>query len=174
MGAQEIFETLSRTMDINRVTVYRILDLLTEKGLVIRLSGLGRGLVYGLAPNENHPPHPHFQCRSCGALQCMQPVSLNMDLREVQRTFPGEITGVDIRVSGTCGSCLKTERNRVKRGQKSLRMNHLSCGITTNLFPKRLARFCSMIDVNIKSICRLMSLCQRRICPCQSNKGFVG
>lgn len=109
MGAQEIFETLSRTADINRVTVYRILDLLTEKGLVIRLSGLGRGLVYGLAPNENHPPHPHFQCKSCGALQCMQPTKINMDIREVQRTFAGEITGVDIRVSGTCGNCLKTE-----------------------------------------------------------------
>ena len=115
MGAQEIFETLSRTMDINRVTVYRILDLLTEKGLATRLSGLGRGLVYGLAPNENHPSHPHFQCRSCGALQCMQPASLNMDIQEVQRTFPGEITGLDIRVSGICGSCLKTERNRAKK-----------------------------------------------------------
>jgi Fur family ferric uptake transcriptional regulator len=118
MGAQEIFETLGRTAKINRVTVYRILDLLTEKVLVIRLSGLGRGLVYGLAPNENHPPHPHFQCRSCGTFQCMQPASLNMDIREVQRTFPGEIIGVDIRVSGTCGNCLKAERKRVKKGRK--------------------------------------------------------
>lgn len=110
LGAQEILKTVSRTADIHRVTVYRILDLLTEKGLVSRLSGLGRGLVYGLAPNENHPLHPHFQCRSCGALQCMQPASLNMDIREVQRSFAGEITGLDIRVSGICGNCLKTER----------------------------------------------------------------
>ena len=114
IGAQEIFETLSRTAEINRVTVYRILDLLVEKGLVTRLSGLGRGLVYGLAPNEHHPAHPHFQCRSCGALQCLQPASLQMDIREVQRTFPGKITDVDIRVNGTCGNCLKTQRSRVK------------------------------------------------------------
>lgn len=119
MGAQEIFETLSRTTRINRVTVYRILDLLAEKGLVIPLSGLGRGLVYGLAPSENHPSHPYFQCRSCGALQCMQPASLNLDIREVQRTFPGEITGIDIRVNGICGNCLKTKRDRVKRRRQS-------------------------------------------------------
>ena len=121
MGAQEIFKTLSRTAGINRVTVYRILDLLAEKGLVIRLSGLGRGLVYGLAPNENHPPHPHFQCRSCGTLQCMQPASLNIDIRDVQRSFAGEITGVDIRVNGICGNCLKTERNRAKKEQESIK-----------------------------------------------------
>ena len=114
IGAQEIFETLSRTTEINRVTVYRILDLLVEKGLVTRLSGLGRGLVYGLAPSEYHPAHPHFQCRSCGTLQCLQPASLTMDIWEVQRTFPGKITDIDIRVNGTCGNCLKTQRSRVK------------------------------------------------------------
>jgi Fur family ferric uptake transcriptional regulator len=119
IGAQEIFETLSRTTEINRVTVYRILDLLVEKGLVTRLSGLGRGLVYGLAPSEYHPAHPHFQCRSCGALQCLQPASLNMDIREVQRTFPGKIMDVDIRVSGTCGNCLKTERSRLKKHRQA-------------------------------------------------------
>ena len=36
--AQEIFATVSRTAAINRVTVYRILDLLVEKGLAERLS----------------------------------------------------------------------------------------------------------------------------------------
>ena len=121
MGAQEIFETLSRTEGINRVTVYRILDLLSEKGLVVRLSGLGRGLVYGLAPNENHPSHPHFQCRSCGVLQRMQPASLNLALREAQRSFAGEITGVDIRINGICGNCLKTERSRTKKGREPQR-----------------------------------------------------
>jgi Fur family transcriptional regulator, ferric uptake regulator len=119
IGAQDIFQILSRTAGINRVTVYRILDLLAEKGLVIRLSGLGRGLVYGLAPNENHPPHPHFQCMDCGALQCMQPLSLSMDIREVQRSFAGEIMAVDIRVSGTCGNCLKTGGTRAKKIRKA-------------------------------------------------------
>ena len=41
VSAQDIFTTVSRTANINRVTVYRILDVLVEKGLVQRLSGGG-------------------------------------------------------------------------------------------------------------------------------------
>ena len=52
LSAQQIFDTLSRTDNINRVTVYRILELLVDKGLVDRINGGGRSFVYGLAPNE--------------------------------------------------------------------------------------------------------------------------
>jgi Fur family ferric uptake transcriptional regulator len=107
VSAQEIFATVNRTAGINRVTVYRILDLLVSKGLLERLSGGGRSLVYGLAPNEHHPAHPHFHCRSCGALQCLQPGSLKVDLRGIERCFAGEIQGVEVRVDGICKNCLK-------------------------------------------------------------------
>jgi len=112
IGAQDIFTTLSRTAEINRVTVYRILDLLVENGLVERLSGGGRSLVYGMAPNENHPAHPHFHCKSCGALQCMQPVNFNVDIKDIQRSFAGEVRSVEVLVSGICRNCLRTEQDR--------------------------------------------------------------
>jgi Fur family ferric uptake transcriptional regulator len=108
--AQDIFTTVSRTAAINRVTVYRILDRLVEKGLVERLSGGGRSLVYGIAPNANHPAHPHFHCRSCDALQCLQPGSLTVDVGEIRRSFAGEIRGVEVRVEGICSTCLKKSR----------------------------------------------------------------
>ena len=107
VSAQDIFTTLSRTAAINRVTVYRILDVLVAKGLVERMNGGGRSQVYGLAPNENHPAHPHFHCRSCGALQCLQPGSLKVDLRGIARSFAGEIQDVEVRVAGICKNCLK-------------------------------------------------------------------
>ena len=69
LSAQQIFDILSRNDNINRVTVYRILDILVEKELVDRISGGGRSFLYGLAPNENHPAHPHFYCKSCGNLE---------------------------------------------------------------------------------------------------------
>jgi len=106
LSAQDIYTTLSRTSAINRVTVYRILDTLVGKGLVERLSAGGRRWVYGLAPNENHPAHPHFHCRSCGALQCLQPGSLTVDLRRIERSFAGEIQSVEVRVDGICKNCL--------------------------------------------------------------------
>jgi Fur family ferric uptake transcriptional regulator len=107
LSAQEIFTTLSRTAGINRVTVYRILELLVEKGLVDRLSSGGRSQLYGMAPNPNHPAHPHFHCRSCGAMQCLQPGSLKVDLSGVERSFAGEVHAVEVLVEGVCRNCLK-------------------------------------------------------------------
>jgi Fur family ferric uptake transcriptional regulator len=113
LSARQIFETLSRTYNINLVTVYRILDLLVEKGLIDRISGGSRSFVYGLAPNENHPAHPHFYCKSCGNLECLNPQSLNVDMQAMQRTFPGVIENVEVRIDGVCKNCLRTERNSV-------------------------------------------------------------
>jgi Fur family ferric uptake transcriptional regulator len=113
MAAQDIFRTLKRTEGINRVTVYRILDLLAEKGLVDRLSG-GRSILYGLAPSENHPPHPHFHCKSCGALQCLQTDSISMNMAGMERTFAGEIQNVEIRINGICRACLRTDKDTKK------------------------------------------------------------
>lgn len=110
LSAQEIFETLSRNIEINRVTVYRILDLLVDKGLVQRISGGGRSFVYGLAPNENHPAHPHFYCKSCGNMECLNPQSLNVDVDPIQRTFPGLIENVEVRIDGVCKNCLRGEK----------------------------------------------------------------
>jgi hypothetical protein len=76
LSAQQIYDTPCRSDNINRVTVYRILDLLVEKGLVDRISGGGRFFVYGLAPSKNHPAHPHFFCKNCGNLECLNPLSL--------------------------------------------------------------------------------------------------
>jgi len=106
LSAQQIFETLNRADNINRVTVYRILDLLVDKGLVDRINGGGRSFVYGMAPNENHPAHPHFFCKNCGNLECLTPQSLNVDLRPMQRTFAGLIENVEVRVDGVCKNCL--------------------------------------------------------------------
>ena len=107
LSAQDIFTTLNQTGGINRVTVYRILDLLASRGLVERLRGGRRGLMFGLAPNPNHPAHPHFHCRTCGGLQCLKPESLKVDLRRIERSFAGEVQGVEVRVDGICKNCLK-------------------------------------------------------------------
>ncbi len=113
LNAQEIFETLTRNNNINRVTIYRILDLLVAKGIVKRLSGGGRSFHYGLAPNENHQAHPHFFCKQCGNLECLNPESLLLDLKPLHHTFPGLIDNVEIRLDGTCKNCLKIDKKMI-------------------------------------------------------------
>lgn len=112
LSAQDIYETLSRNHAINRVTVYRILDLLVEHGLIERLSGGGRSFFYGLAPNDHHRPHPHFYCRNCGNMHCLSPESLSVDTQPLQRTFPGQIESVEIRVDGICRNCLRSGKQQ--------------------------------------------------------------
>lgn len=108
LSAGDIYQTLAGHASINRVTVYRILDLLVDRGLVQRLSGGGRSFVYGLAPSEHHPAHPHFFCKSCGHMECLKPQSLSVDTEPMQRTFMGVIENVEVRVDGVCKTCLQT------------------------------------------------------------------
>ena len=109
LNAGEIIDILSRSTDINRVTVYRILDLLVEKKLIDRISSGGRSFHYGLAPNEHHQPHPHFYCRECGSMECLNPESLHLDIKPLNRTFPGLIDNVQVRLDGICKNCLKNK-----------------------------------------------------------------
>ena len=107
LSAQEIFITLKRTNDINRVTVYRILNLLVEKGLVERIISGDRSHRYGMAPNTNHQPHAHFYCKTCNRLECLNPNSLKLDIQSLKRTFPGNIESTQIRIDGVCKNCMK-------------------------------------------------------------------
>jgi len=110
LSAGDICNILHRTSSINRVTVYRILDLLVEHGVVDRISTGGRAFYYGLAPNEHHKPHPHFYCTICGQMDCLSPDSLTVDTSLLWKTYPGRIEKVEIRVDGICKNCEKRDK----------------------------------------------------------------
>lgn len=105
---QEIFATLERGHRMNKVTLYRILDLLVENGLVERIPGGDRTFRYGLAPDDHHR-HAHFFCKACGIMQCLSPDALAVDVPAFQLRFPALISRVDIRLDGICKECLKRQ-----------------------------------------------------------------
>ncbi len=109
LSATDIFNTLERRTPINRVTVYRILDLLVDHGVVERISTGGRAFYYGLAPNDFHKTHPHFYCKICGQMDCLDPKILEVDSDSLWKTFPGRIDKVEIRVDGICKNCLRMD-----------------------------------------------------------------
>ena len=109
LSAGDIFQTLERSGSINRVTVYRILDLLVDHAVVERLSTGGRAFYYGLAPNDFHQPHPHFYCKRCGQMDCLNPKSLKIDTNPLWKTFPGRIDKVEVRVDGLCKNCMSAK-----------------------------------------------------------------
>ena len=107
LSAGDIYKTLARSSPINRVTVYRILDLLVDEGVIERISTGGRAFYYGLAPNDHHQAHPHFYCKRCGQMDCLNPESLSVEIAPLWKTFPGRIDKVEVRVDGVCKNCVK-------------------------------------------------------------------
>jgi len=107
LAADDIYKTLERHSTINRVTVYRVLDLLVSKGIVERLSAGGRAAYYGIAPNEHHQPYPHFYRKRCGQMDCLNPDSLEVDTGRLWNNFPGRIDRFEVRVDGLRKNCLK-------------------------------------------------------------------
>lgn len=109
LTAKDIFKIVDRSQSMNRVTVYRILDLLVERKILERLSVGSRAAYYGLAPNEHHAPHPHFYCTRCGQMDCLRAEAIDINADSLKKTFPGEIKRVEVRVDGICKNCLKQQ-----------------------------------------------------------------
>ena len=107
LSATDIYNVFDRSQAMNKVTVYRILDLLVEHNILERLSTGGRAAYYGLAPNEHHASHAHFYCNRCGQMDCLRPETFSVDSEILKKTFPGEIARVEIRVDGICKNCLR-------------------------------------------------------------------
>ena len=111
LSAADIYRILERSGTINRVTVYRILDILVDHGVVDRISTGGRAFYYGLAPNAHHRPHPHFYCKHCGQMDCLSPEILNVDTEPLWKHFPGRVDKVEVRIDGICKNCQKGGMN---------------------------------------------------------------
>jgi Fur family ferric uptake transcriptional regulator len=44
-------------------------------------------------------------------MECLNPQSLHVDTKPMQRTFAGLIENVEVRVDGVCQTCLQTDQN---------------------------------------------------------------
>jgi Fur family ferric uptake transcriptional regulator len=107
MKAPEILREIKGRRPIDKVTVYRILEEFTRRGLLRRLSVDGRAYRYELAC-EHNPPHPHFQCSRCGEVQCLDPVSLDRVWTQLREPLGERADGIEIRVAGVCHRCRGT------------------------------------------------------------------
>jgi Fur family ferric uptake transcriptional regulator len=104
LRASEILELVRKRRRVNKVTVYRILEDFTQRGLLRRLALEGRVCHYELAC-EHHPPHPHFQCHACREVQCLEPVPLERMWTGLLGPVGNRADHIDIRVAGLCHKC---------------------------------------------------------------------
>ena len=92
--------------EADRVTIYRTLNTLEEKGIVHKVidrEGLSRFAMCssGCSEHKHHDEHLHFQCTSCSNIYCLSiPVEAQFNLPQ-----GFEIHQMRIYVDGICKTC---------------------------------------------------------------------
>lgn len=103
LSSDEITGLLDAT-EADRVTVYRTLQRLEQCGLVHTIKGIDgvqRYRIHGLDPEGCPGNHPHFLCRGCGNMWCMEDQRLQwVDVPEGYR-----VEGKQLLVLGLCPDC---------------------------------------------------------------------
>jgi Fur family transcriptional regulator, ferric uptake regulator len=105
VSAPELLEQLSGKSTMNRVTLYRILDLFVEHGIVQRHSVGDRAFRYCLGEKAGLKGHCHFFCTSCGRTECVAFSQLSIDPERIQRDTGGHVQHMEVRLDGLCRNC---------------------------------------------------------------------
>ncbi|MDO9205363.1 MAG: transcriptional repressor [Methylotenera sp.] len=103
----EILVRMSHHKEFDRVTIYRVLDWLTEHHLIHKISGDNRAWKFQISQNtlagQHTHQHAHLQCSACGKVIC---------IHELEPHFPSKILAkyhvesIDINIKGLCPDCI--------------------------------------------------------------------
>lgn len=108
---REIEEGLDLSLAIDRVTVYRVLEWLTQQRLAHKISADDRVWRFNAVPAEHDRQHAHFQCIACGEVICLE--DLAPDIRPCLPTGYAP-QSLEVTVKGLCSAC-GAARRRAQR-----------------------------------------------------------
>lgn len=98
----EIIERLSAGYQFDRVTIYRVLDWLTEYHLIHRIASDDRAWKFQVSlPNASHQ-HAHLHCTQCHKIICLDELQPSLP---TQITAKFQIESVDMIIKGRCPDC---------------------------------------------------------------------
>ncbi|MBT31340.1 MAG: hypothetical protein CMO01_16925 [Thalassobius sp.] len=92
------------SINIDRATIYRILQIFETEGLVIKMIDLNGTCIY-MFNNQNHndsKKHPHLRCKKCDKIVCLP--CLPNEYMDKLDDF--EINQIYFLMEGTCKECL--------------------------------------------------------------------
>ena len=93
----------AQPLGIGRATVFRLLDLLVQLGLLSRLHGPDGCRTYTLCEPEYH--HHHLVCRSCGRVTPIELGALESQIRSLAQESGFLVDAHHLEVFGRCGEC---------------------------------------------------------------------
>ena len=91
--------------DMNKTTVYRVLERLENEGAIHSFTG-SNGLTWYAKCREcdahhHNDIHPHFQCEECGKVECLE---INIPIPSIENRI---IESADVLLKGQCSDCMK-------------------------------------------------------------------
>lgn len=100
----ELERVLGKTVD--RVTLYRVLAVLEEKGILHKIFDLQGTATYALCSpacdeHEHHDRHVHFICSICNSIFCLDEINLP----KIQVPTGYQLQHVGINAVGVCAAC---------------------------------------------------------------------
>lgn len=102
--AISVVDLVSRLkQNMNKTTVYRILDRFEQDGIVHSFMGQG-GLKWyarcqGCSSRQHTDLHPHFQCQHCGQVECLH---LEYTIPQVSNR---KVESTQLLLIGLCDKC---------------------------------------------------------------------
>jgi len=93
---------------INRATVYRTLDFLSELRLIVAIR-MGGQTYYEIA---GETPHHHLICRNCGGMMQLDNALIDQLIEEVDEKYHFTIDMDHVGLFGLCEPCRRAEAER--------------------------------------------------------------
>lgn len=114
----EIRKILDSQSTVNKVTVYRIISALKNRGIIRDVLSAGGAVCFEMATSD-HPVHPHFSCTGCGTLSCLTPLTFSQVRQLLNQPDNHRVDHIEINISGLCNGCLhatKLHKQMFKKG----------------------------------------------------------
>jgi Fur family ferric uptake transcriptional regulator len=99
----EVEKRVKRAYGIDRVTVYRVLEWLTDYGLAHKIPGGDRVWRFSAAIEEHARQHAHFECSRCGTVICVDGLAIKPRIK-LPSGFRSQ--QVELTVKGLCARCV--------------------------------------------------------------------
>jgi Fur family ferric uptake transcriptional regulator len=105
LTAQEIFDGLrAESRAVGIASVYRVLDLLGERGFVQRID-VGAGMARFEPVHSSGEHHHHLVCEDCGKVEAFADEGLERALHKVEGRTGYSVAGHDVVLRGACADC---------------------------------------------------------------------
>lgn len=110
LSQPEILAQMESQKEFNRVTIYRVLDWLTEHHIVHKISTDDRAWKYQLSENTQETEahhHAHLQCTHCGKISCLHELPSHFSKSILEKYH---VEAIDIHLKGLCEDCFSASQ----------------------------------------------------------------